>query len=309
MNSISISKSLKNQKSQILGYMRHRSSESLELVRRTFSETQFKERAGAINKAVNETGENLLKGILQKAKKENWKNDEILPCILMITYCYYVTMIEARNDVWPYEYMTFSRRIGELWEPFCKIPFDYPTKEIEYFVPPLFSEIKAQLTKEIDDYIDTLNISTKQKDELRRYYHKVWSLVTSGEIKLELDLHFTDGNSKYNVDFKSGFGSNEKGNTNRLLMVATIYKNLEQNFKNIILVRSNEEANNHYYQTLKNSGVWEGYCGAAAYEKIAEFVGFDLKDWVQNNINWQKDFKEDTYEHFQNNNLTQYLQW
>jgi hypothetical protein len=46
-------------------------------------------------------------------------------------------------------------------------------------------------------------------------YQKVWILVTSGEIKLELDLHFENGENDFVVDFKSGFSSNEKGNTNR----------------------------------------------------------------------------------------------
>jgi hypothetical protein len=44
----------------------------------------------------------------------------------MVTYTNYVVMIEARNDTWPYDYMTFSRRIGELWEPFAKLCFRYP---------------------------------------------------------------------------------------------------------------------------------------------------------------------------------------
>lgn len=35
-------------------------------------------------------------------------------------------------------------------------------------------------------------------------------MVTSGEIQMNLDLHFKIGIEKYVVDFKSGFGSNEK---------------------------------------------------------------------------------------------------
>ena len=67
---------------------------------------------------------------------------------------------------------------------------------------------------------------------------------------LECDLHFTDGTTKYIVDFKSGFGSNEKGNTNRLLLVGSIYQNIEtENYKCLIFVRSTE--NNHYLTTLQ----------------------------------------------------------
>lgn len=98
---------------------------------------------------------------------------------------------------------------------------------IRLFIPPLFSEVKQNLTTEINTYIDGLKIKTEEKKQLKKYYDKVWNLVTSGEIQLECDLHFTDGTKKYIVDFKSGFGSNEKGNTNRLLLVGSIYKNIE----------------------------------------------------------------------------------
>lgn len=227
----------------------------------------------------------------------------------MITYTSYIVMLECRNEVWPYEYMAFSRRIGELWEPFCELCFDFPIRDISLFVPPLFSEVKKRLTNEIEDYISRLSISSDQKKELKRYYDKVWSLVTSGGIKLELDLHFELNGEKIVVDFKSGFGSNEKGNTNRLLLVASVYKNLEENYKCIILVRSEEDRNNNYFQTLKNSGIWEAYCGDEAYAKIKEYSGFDIKQWITSNINWEDDFKEETILHFRESSLDQYLRW
>ena len=43
----------------------------------------------------------------------------------MITYACYVVMLESRNEVWPYDYMAFSRRVGELWEPFCKLCLNF----------------------------------------------------------------------------------------------------------------------------------------------------------------------------------------
>ena len=61
--------------------------------------------------------------------------------------------------------------------------------------------MKASLTTEIATYIDRLAIKTEEKSQLKRYYDKVWGLVTSGEIQLECDLHFTDGTTKYIVDF------------------------------------------------------------------------------------------------------------
>lgn len=167
--------------------------------------------------------------------------------------------------------------------------------------------MKKKLTDEIIEYIDNLNISDEKKQELKSYYDKVWSLVTSGEIQLELDLHFISNEQKYVVDFKSGFGSNEKGNTNRLLLVATIYQNLDDNFKCLLFVRAEE--NNSYFNTLKNSGIWEAYCGSEAYQKINEYSGYNLKNWIETNIDWENDFNVETPQHLTDNNLLQYLLW
>lgn len=109
---------------------------------------------------------------MQQAEKEHWSNQEKLECLLIITYCYMVVMIESRNFVRPYEYMDFSRRVGELWDPFCKLCFYYPINTLSLFIPPLFSEVKKKLTGEINNYIDLLTITSFQKQELRAYYDK-----------------------------------------------------------------------------------------------------------------------------------------
>ena len=146
------------------------------------------------------------------------------------------------------------------------------------------------------------------RDRLKKYYDKVWGLVTSGEIQLECDLHFTEGTNKYIVDFKSGFGSNEKGNTNRLLLVGSIYKNIEaENYKCLIFVRSTE--NNHYLTTLHNSGVWEISCGVGTYERIRDFTGYDIHDWITSNIDWMNDFSPHMRESILRNGLENYLIW
>lgn len=171
----------------------------------------------------------------------------------------------------------------------------------------IFSEVKKKLTDEIVDYINNLTISPEEKEELKKYYDKVWSLVTSGEIQLELDLHFISNGQKYVVDFKSGFGSNEKGNTNRLLLVASIYKNLSESYKCLLFVRAEE--NNSYFNTLKNSGIWEAFCGNEAYHKINEYSGYDLKKWISSNMDWTNDFNAETIAHFEEYRLLQYLLW
>lgn len=302
-----IDKNLKNKKTELLHYYRSRAEEFLSEIKLTFGNTQYKEQASAINKSLIETKDILLATLLQTAENEKWSNQEKLESILMITYTNYIVMLESRNDVWPYEYMTFSRRIGELWEPFCKLCFAYPINKVTLFIPPLFSEVKKKLSDEIEVYIDKLKISKEEKEQLKKYYYKVWGLVTSGEIKLELDLHFIYNNQKFVVDFKSGFGSNEKGNTNRLLLVASIYQNLEENYKCMIFVRADE--NNHYFQTLKNSGIWDAFSGADAYNQMNLFSGFDIKSWIELNVNWEKDFKKESMQFFKQNNLDQYLIW
>lgn len=220
-------------------------------------------------------------------------------------------MLDLRHEVRPYDYMDFSRRIGELWEDFVRLPFLYPPKtaELASFVPPLFSEVRKNLKSEIKKYIDTLPISEAQRNELINYYEKVWLLVDSGEISLELDFHAIIKGKKFNIDFKSGFGSNEKGNTNRLLMVATIYRNLEDEYNNVLLVRAKEYLNNNYFRILKNSDVWDAYCGDEAYQKIGDFTGFDIQNWINLNIDWQNDLLVKTVSDFQQSNLMGYLQW
>ena len=216
-------------------------------------------------------------------------------------------MLESRNAIWDYDYMAFSRRIGELWEPFCKVCFNHPLTNIRPYIAPLFSDVKRDLTNEIKDFISGLRISDDEKIQLNKYYDKVWSLVTSGEIKLECDLHFTDGTTKYVVDFKSGFGSNEKGNTNRLLLVGAIYKSMEQNYKCMLFVRS--EQNNHYLNTLENSGVWTASCGNDTYSRIQEYTGYNLRRWIDQHLNWMEDFNLSMVKHIESNNLQEYLEW
>lgn len=304
---MNIDKTIKDRKKELLSYFRDRASEALTDIKTRFAETQADKRARAINESINQTKSVLITTLLQQAEKEKWTNQEKLESILMITYCNIVVMIESRNSVRPYEYMDFSRRVGELWDPFCKLCFYYPINNLSLFIPPLFSEVKKKMTDEIADYIDKLNITAEEKQELKKYYDKVWSLVSSGEIQLELDLHFSHNDQKYVVDFKSGFGSNEKGNTNRLLLVATIYQNLDENYKCLLFVRAEE--NNSYFNTLKNSGIWDAYCGSEAYEKIKEYSGYDLKLWTDTNIDWATDFNAETTAHFTDNNLLQYLLW
>lgn len=306
---ITIDKSLSNGKTDLIDYFRQSGAESLQELNIKYGSTNTAKIASEINRSIGKTGEMLIKTVVQKSIKDKWTNEEIVECIMMITYTKNLVMLEYRNQVRPYEYMDFSRRIGEMWEPFCKLCFEYPVNNLSLFIPPVFSVLQGKMKNDFYLYIDCLNLSQDQKTQLKYHYDQVWSLVNSGEIKLQLDLHFELSNLKYVVDFKSGFNSNEKGNVNRILLVGTAYKYLDDNYKPVLIVRSAEEYNNNYFQVLKKSGIWEAYCADEAYAKLSEYSGFDIKNWIASNILWESDLNQDTIQYFKSQNLDQYLKW
>lgn len=290
-------------KAALLDTFRAKAQEYLQEVLK--SKEDHKGNASKINKQILEFKETLIKEILEKPLT----NEERLDAILLTTYVCNVVMLEYRNTVWRYDYMAFSRRIGEIWEPFCKLPFEYPVKELQLYSPPNFDDVQNALKKEIQDLVDNISISDDEKKKLLQYCQAVWNLIDSGNISLSLDLHFVQEDVCYDIDYKSGFSSNEKGNTNRLLLVASIYRYLPEQHKNLIFVRQKEEENNHYLQTLKNSPYWEIFCADAAYEKINEFTGFDLKGWMNENMDWKNDISTQFKGYLNEHNLLKYLTW
>lgn len=309
--SLKIEREFGSRKDEVLAYLRSRASEFLVDIAQQFGASQFKKRAAAINRALVAHQRNLATVIRQTADREHWSQEDELRAILLLMHCTNAAMLETRHEAWPYEYMAFSRRIGELWEPFVTTCFDLPVRpDVTLYLPPLFSNVRDRLTNEVRKFIAQLPISAEDKESLTVYYDQVWQLVSSGEIKLELDLHFQIGDSRYVVDCKSGFSSNEKGNTNRLLLVASVYKNIEpEDYRCLILVRSQEEENNQYLQTLKASGLWEVFCGAKAYGKVKEHSGFDLGTWMKNNVTWERDLSHDFIGYLQQHDLMKYLTW
>lgn len=224
---------------------------------------------------------------------------------LMLNYTYYVVMLEARNSVWPYDNMSFSRRIGEIWEPFCKIPFSF-NSYTKFYNPPTFEEFKTKFDKSVvDKFIEEFNLTIEGINELKNVVNKVWSFSESGAINLKEDLHFEHGGTKYVVDFKSGFGSNEKGNVNRLLLVAKIYSELK--YPCLLFVRQKE--NNSYLNVIENSRLWEVYRSDEVYEKIFKLTSINLKEWMDINIDWKNDISVEFKNYLETNRLIQYLTW
>lgn len=267
----------------------------------------YKAQASELNKFINYMREDSIQYL--KDHSIELTQTELLDEILIITYASYIVMLDARNSVWPYEYMAFARRIGELWEPFCKLPFEYPVKKLNIITPPDFKVVQDTIKKNATDYIDSLSIDQDTKDELKRHYAIPWTMVDSGGIKLGLDLHFEQDGIHYNCDFKSGFSSNEKGNTNRLLLVASIYNSLGEIEKTILFVRQPEDDNNHYLHTLKNSPYWDVYCANDGYAAMKRFTGFDMREWLDNNVDWKNDISSELRKHLEKNDLLRYLTW
>lgn len=267
------------------------------------SDKNKKNQTSKINTAIKKfTNEQVLK-ILTKPLTDADKLNETL----FAHYASYIVMLEYRNKLWSYNSMDFARRIGELWEPFCKLPFQFPVNELKLVEPAKFENVKKEQAHEYESFVNTLSIDDQEKNYLNTAYANMAALLDSGAINLSLDLHFKQNGVIYNVDYKSGFNSNEKGNKNRLLLVGSIYEENFDNVKNIILVRQKE--NNHYLETLKNSPYWDVYIENEAYGKINDFTGFDFRTWIDENITWSDDLSDAFVEHLKQNDLLKYLTW
>jgi len=298
-------------KERVLDYFNKRTEETVIELEKEIGRNNPSKMTQALQPRIKESRDSLMRSIEQEAVRDKWKSEKLVYINLLVAHGANVAMLDFRNRIWPYDYMSFSRRVGELWESFCSLCFHKSAREnLVLEIPPLFADIRSGLSNELFEYIKSLPLSTAQKKELCDYYKKVWLLVDAGEIKLELDMHVKINKERYNIDFKSGFGSNEKGNTNRLLVVASIYKNIiDPSYKNLILVRSQEEDGNHYLQTLKRSGLWEVLCGKKAYSKIYELTEIDLAKWIDDNIDWEKDLSAQTFQHLKKSDLLKYLKW
>ena len=293
----------------LLDYFRDEFSRSTARLGSEYKSSQYKQHAAAFNQSATKIISSTKQIIDSSARTQNWAGTERLSALLMAHYTGCLTMIEGRNAIWPYEYMAFSRRMGELWQAFCQLAFEHPLRGLELVDPPAFQDIRAELQKDLAEYVASLGLSASKEGELRGYYDKIWLFVDSGQIKLDLDLHFEQSGQKVVVDFKSGFGSNEKGNTNRLLLVATIYKTLVEDYRCLLLVRSPEDRNNHYFRTLRDSKVWEAYSGSEAYEKIGEFTGFGLRNWIDSHVDWLEHLNQETAHLIRASGMKGYIEW
>lgn len=223
---------------------------------------------------------------------------------LIIQYCYSVVSLEYRHRVWPYEYMAFSRRVGELWEQFCSAAWDYPTRDaVKRIAPPEFEAVRGVLRRRIE-----ANIAGNQnRDILMSDVVTLFDLV--GDINMREDEVFAVNSVPHVVDFKSGFGSNEKGNMLRLQSVGQAYRLWNPETNLLLLVR--QETNNNYLSVLKRMGLWSVHTGSDAYKKISELTGADMQ-WIRETIiDWPRDLSPEflAFLKRQPRDLTTYLAW
>ncbi len=248
----------------------------------------------------------LLKELIETAANETWPQAEILDCRLRLFYCALVVNIETRNKVVAYDYMDFARRIGEVWETFCKICWETPVnRKVKRLKPPTYGTVKAELLENFATLV--AGSQAKNPKDLIREYNRAVELL--GNINLKEDEYCSLGDRRLVIDFKSGFGSNEKGNTERLLTVAKIFGTLPEKHECILVVRAAEGEGNNYLQVLKSSGLWKVYCGAEAYKFMQEVTGFDLCAWIHKNINFPEDMEASAHAHLKAAGLTKYLAW
>lgn len=269
--------------------------------------TNCREKAKYLNKKLDEKYDDMSTAIAEEDIPPASKINRLL----LVEYLFDIVKLEERNSEWKYDYMSFSRRIGEMWERFCKIPFIYPTNDLTIIEPQNCVKVFQSIQNEFEQLINKSKISENDAESIREHYHKIWKIIQSGSIDLKLDIHFSQDNIFYNVDLKSGFGSNEKGNVNRLLIVGSIYRIYSEIVHNVqsneIYVR--ESDNNNYLKKLQESEYWQVYCGRNAYERMFEITGYDIKAWIDGNISWREDMSTDFLEYLDSNSLYKYLEW
>jgi hypothetical protein len=254
------------------------------------------EKARAINALVGDIKSNLPK------KAEDIPLGDRPNYAIVLQYCFSVASLEYRHKVWPYEYMAFSRRVGELWEDFCSAAWDYPSRRgVARITAPSFSTVRDALATRIQTNIG----AHAKRQELIEDTNTLIEII--GDINMYEDEVFSVDGVPHVIDFKSGFGSNEKGNMLRLQTVGRAYRIWNRQTQLFLLVR--QEENNNYLRVLRRTGLWEVHTGSEAYQKISEFTGADMQAIRDAVIDWQSDLSPALYKYLKASDLAGYLIW
>lgn len=256
------------------------------------------EKAKKVNTLVSEVKEKILPRLEYVPSQHRGE------CALLLQYCSSVAGLEYRHKVWPYEYMAFSRRIGELWEAFCSTAWDFPSnKNMTRIATPDFNLVRSVL-------VDRLKTNIGNHQAHKAIFADVNTLFEIiGDINMKEDEVCTVLTRPHIIDFKSGFGSNEKGNMLRLDAVGKAYRVWNNQTRLMLLVRQN--INNHYLDVIRKKGLWEVHTGSSAYDQISAITGVDIQQIRARVIDWSTDLSPLFLHHLKNQttDLTTYLEW
>lgn len=258
-----------------------------------------KEKAKAVNKLISEH-HNVQKTNIHK----DLKGPDLQQALLVLQYCTSVVSLEYRHCVWPYEYMALSRRVGELWERFCCSAWDCPSKDsVKRIAAPKFTDVANIIRTRIRNYLPDSQHTVNLEADINTLFELI------GEINMKEDEVFTVDKIPHVIDFKSGFGSNEKGNMLRLQTVGHAYKLWNPDTKLLFLVR--QEENNNYLNVIKNFGLWDVRCGDEAYNTIDELTGSNILAIRKEIIDFQNDLSDEFWKELSSHlsDLTGYLNW
>lgn len=196
-------------------------------------------------------------------------------------YCYSVSMIETRDRFYPYNEIEYSRRNGEMWEKFATLCLINPDSSIKEISTEANKNFRTKITQSIE------NMAVQNNgNELRKFKAFILSLVDG--INLDIDFVGLKNGILIGIDFKSGFSSNEKGNTTRILKVGAAYSFAEIDIKLYLLVR--QSLNNSYLDKISESSDWEVYTGTEAYKILEELSGQNIRSFVEKEVNFMSDF-------------------
>lgn len=195
-------------------------------------------------------------------------------------YCYVVSVIETREKFYPYNDIEYSRRNGEMWEKFAYLCLTNPNSEIK----EISSTAKDMFLRKVRQSIDNVVLRPNGK-ELKQFKAFVGSLIEG--INLKLDFVGQRGSQVVGIDFKSGFGSNEKGNTSRILQVGTAFSFAEIDIKLYLLVR--QDQNNSYLSKISESREWDVRTGRSAYKLLEELSGQNLLSFLEDEVDFISD--------------------
>lgn len=258
-----------------------------------------KEKAKQVNAALNAVL-TLVKDTF--TQQQNLDTEDKAIMALIVQYVFTCLSLENRHTVWNYNSIDFSRRVGELWERFCSVAWDYSTSAIR-FNAPNFSVV----TTSIINRAQTLTTSSPQQQDILDLVNDLLEII--GDINLKEDEMFHLNGTRYVVDFKSGFGSNEKGNMLRLQAVSRAYKRFDPNTNLLLLVRQN--TNNNYLNVLRQSQTWDIYTGTQSYQKIQALTNVKILWVIQNVVDFRNDLPQSflTYLQTTSGNPINYLDW